>query len=334
MDSVGPRPMTAIQLARTTERLQDADIVIADRRIESASVVSFGLELPSGGALPDFSPGSHIDLILPDGVIRQYSLIRADKGGRRWWIGVLREPAGRGGSAWLHDHGMIGSVLRARGPRNNFPLLPAQRYLFIAGGIGITPLLPMISSVSRGQADWTLWYGGRARASMAFLDELTRYPARVVVHPEDEFGMLDLAVILGRPVEQTLIYCCGPAGLIDAVEQHCKSWPARSLQVERFSAKVREPLERPDGEIEVVCSRSQVTVVVSPEETILQALENGGVDVLSSCTYGVCGSCITPVLEGIPDHRDSVLTDEERAAGNVMTVCVSRARGRRLVLDL
>ncbi len=216
-----------------------------------------------------------------------------------------------------------------RGPRNRFPLEPARRYRFIAGGIGITPILPMLAAAEEAGADWTLLYGGRTRASMAFTGELARYGARVSLAPEDETGLLDLPAVLAGLPSGTLVYCCGPGPLLDAVEERC---PPGVLRVERF-----RPKERPAGAgnaFEVVLSRSGRTLTVTPDVSVLDAVRGAGVEVLYSCTEGTCGTCETDVLEGEPDHRDSLLTEEERARGETMLICVSRCRGRRLVLDL
>jgi ferredoxin-NADP reductase len=306
----------------------EADVVVVARRDEAAGVVGLELALPSGGALPAWTPGAHIDVELPGGLTRQYSLCGdpADRG--RWRIGVLREADGRGGSRWIADEVTAGTTLRVRGPRNNFPLGPADRYVFVAGGIGITPLLPMIREVAARGADWELHYGGRSRASMAFLAELAGHGDRVRVYPQDEVGLLDLGAV---PAELgTVVYCCGPTGLIEALEARC---PAGTLRVERFTA-APVVVEGPDSSFEVVCERSGVTVTVDPGTSVLAAVEDAGIGVLSSCTEGICGTCETTVLEGEPDHRDSLLSEDEKAAGDIMLICVSRCRGARLVLDL
>jgi ferredoxin-NADP reductase len=229
----------------------------------------------------------------------------------------------------------VGDVVRIRGPRNNFELAPSPRYLFIAGGIGITPILVMISAAEAAGADWRLVYGGRHRASMAFLDELARYGDRVTVCPQDETGLLDLDTLLGIPVADTLVYCCGPEPLLAAVEQRCAFWPRRALHVERFSAKPLTAPSRAEA-FEVVLARSELTLTVPPDRSILDVVDDAGVGVLSSCAEGTCGTCETPVLEGEPDHRDSVLDEDERERerGACMMICVSRSRSPRLVLDL
>jgi ferredoxin-NADP reductase len=248
---------------------------------------------------------------------------------------VLLDPQGRGGSRKVHEMLKPGDPVAVRGPRNHFPLRAAARYIFIAGGIGITPILPMIAVVIEAGADWKLYYGGRSQASMAFLDELEGYGDRVVVWPEDQRGLLPLDEILGDPAGDVLVYCCGPEGLLAAAEQRCAAWPAGALHLERFTAKPQpEPAAAAAASFDVVCQRSGVTVTVPPGKSIIDALDENGVSVLSSCLEGVCGTCETRVLEGIPDHRDSLLTEDEREANEYMMVCVSRSKSDRLVLDL
>ncbi|UQS24319.1 PDR/VanB family oxidoreductase [Amycolatopsis thermalba] len=311
---------------------QVVTLQVTAREQRAEGVLALTLSRPDGGRLPDWTPGAHIDLVLPNGETRQYSLCGDRWDAHRYRIGVLREPAGRGGSAYVHDHLRVGDRVGVGGPRNNFPLVPSDRYLFVAGGIGITPLLPMIHQADLLGADWTLLYGGRRRASMAFTDELAGYGDRVHLVPEDEHGLLDLASWLGTPRPGTRVYCCGPAPLLAAVETACQSWPPHSLHVERFTAREQAPVR--DEPFEVELRRTGATVTVTPEVSVLDAVRGAGVDVLSSCRQGTCGTCETGVLAGIPDHRDSILADHERADGDCMFVCVSRSRTDRLVLDL
>ncbi|MFF6809926.1 PDR/VanB family oxidoreductase [Streptomyces sp. NPDC012403] len=307
----------------------DIELVVERREPAAEGVLVLTLRHPSGAQLPVWEPGAHIDLLLGPGLERQYSLCGdpADRGS--WRIAVLRERNGRGGSAHVHERVRPGDKVRARGPRNRFRLEPAGRYRFVAGGIGITPVLPMLAAVEAAGADWTLLYGGRTRASMAFTGELARYGERVTLAPEDETGLLDLSPVLAGLPEDTLVYCCGPGPLLDAVGERC---PAGVLRVERFRLEDRHA--GTGGAFEVVLARSGRTLTVPPDVSVLDAVRGAGVEVLYSCTEGTCGTCETDVLEGEPDHRDSVLTEEERAAGETMLICVSRCRGRRLVLDL
>jgi ferredoxin-NADP reductase len=226
-------------------------------------------------------------------------------------------------------------VLEARGPRNNFALGDAQRYVFIAGGIGITPILAMVREAQRRGADWTLLYGGRCRESMAFVDELREFEGRVTLHPEAERGLLPLVDHLATPAPGALVYCCGPERLIEAVSDAMAAWPPGSLHVERFRPVA--PIagqEDGDHEFELEAAASGVRVRVPVGMTVVRALESVGVYPATSCEEGICGTCETKVLEGVPDHRDSLLSPEEQQAGNSMMICVSRCRGPRLVLDI
>jgi ferredoxin-NADP reductase len=310
-----------------------AELVVVERRDVADDVVSLVLADPDGPDLPSWTPGAHVDLLLGDGLVRQYSLCGSPADRARWRIGVLREQHGRGGSQKVHDALHAGTTVTVRGPRNNFPLRTAEGYLFLAGGIGITPLLPMMAAATAAGRPWELFYGGRRRSSMAFADELPG--ESVTLWPEDERGLLDLDAILGTPRPGTLVYTCGPEGLLAAVEQRCAAWPSHSLHVERFAPKPADPAEEvPASTLEVRCDRSALTVTVPPDQTILEAVEEAGISVLSSCREGVCGTCETRILEGVPDHRDSLLTEEERAEGDYLMICISRAKTDRLVLDL
>jgi ferredoxin-NADP reductase len=309
--------------------LYEAELVVERRESAADGVLALTLRHPLGEELPSWEPGAHIDVVLGPDLERQYSLCGDPTDRQAWRIAVLREPDGRGGSAYVHGQLDEGDKVRVRGPRNHFALEPAPRYRFIAGGIGITPILPMLAAAQTAGAEWTLLYGGRTRESMAFTGELSRYGDRVTIAPQDEAGLLDLASVLAGVPEGTLVYCCGPGPLLDAVEARC---PAGVLHVERFQPKAQVVAE--NTEFEVVLERSGRTLTVAPDVSVLDTVRAAGVEVLFSCTEGTCGTCETDVLDGAPDHRDSVLTDEEREAGETMLICVSRCRGKRLVLDL
>ncbi|WP_345771541.1 PDR/VanB family oxidoreductase [Geodermatophilus sabuli] len=310
-----------------------ATLQVVDKSTVAEDVVTLTLADPDGRRLPDWTPGAHIDLVLPTGDTRQYSLCGDRFDSRTYRIGVLREPAGRGGSAFVHDSLQPGDTVGVGGPRNNFPLVPSERYLFVAGGIGITPLLPMVTQAAMLGADWRLLYGGRRRASMAFLDELAPHGDRVRVMPQDETGLLDLPAFLGEPEPGTKVYCCGPGPLLDAMGLACVDWPPSALRTERFVAEEQAAPVR-TAPFEVQLARTGTTVTVPLGTSVLEAVGSAGVEVLSSCRQGTCGTCETTVLDGVPDHRDSILDDAERAAGDCMFICVSRAASDRLVLDL
>jgi ferredoxin-NADP reductase len=310
------------------------DLVVLSREEAADSIVVLTLADPHGAALPPWTPGAHIDLVLTAELVRQYSLCGALEPDDRWRIAVLREAEGRGGSAFVHERLVPGTRVTARGPRNHFELVPAKSYLFIAGGIGITPLLPMMAAAERNRVPWRLHYGGRTLGSMAFRDELeASYGPRIALTPQDRFGLLDLTALLAAPQPDTAVYCCGPEPLLVAVEQQLAHWPGECLHVERFAPKAVGPPAWAES-FEVELAQSGLVVPVPPDRSILDVVRDAGVDVLSSCEEGTCGTCETPILSGAADHRDSVLTAAEHAANDTMMICVSRAACPRLVLDL
>ncbi|MEV5302947.1 MULTISPECIES: PDR/VanB family oxidoreductase [Amycolatopsis methanolica group] len=307
--------------------------VVAEIVPEADGIKSLRLEPASGDKMPAWEPGAHIDLVLAPGLERQYSLCGDPTDLRSWRIGVLREPESRGGSAHVHEKLSVGDQILCRGPRNNFALTEAERYLFIAGGIGITPILPMIRQCEAAGKPWNLFYGGREEASMAFRAELTPYGDRVTYWPQNVHGHLDLPTILGTPQAGTAVYCCGPGGLLDAVEQRCEAWPDGALHLERFRPK-DGALEGENTEFEVVLDYSGITLTVAPDQSIVDAVEAAGVHIPTSCREGTCGTCETVVLEGEPDHRDSYLTPQEKESGEVIMPCCSRSCSKTLILDL
>jgi ferredoxin-NADP reductase len=312
----------------------ELELRVASREEPAENVVGLGLRRPDGAPLPAWTPGSHIDLVLDDDLVRQYSLVGPVADASEWRIGVLLEAEGRGGSRHVFEKLHPGSTVRVRGPRNHFELAPADRYLFIAGGIGITPITGMIAEAEQRGTPWTLTYGGRTAASMAFAAELQdRYGERVTLVPQDEQGHIDLASLLGEPADGTLIYCCGPAPLLEAVEGAAAEWPEGSLRFERFTPAEQADLDT-DQPFEVELALSDLVVTVPPGKSVLEAIDEAGVDVLSSCGEGTCGTCETAILAGRADHRDSVLTPQEKAENGSMMICVSRSAGPRLVLEL
>lgn len=308
------------------------DAVVTDRKPVADGVIELTIERVDGGALPSWDPGAHIDLVLAPTMIRQYSLLGDPADRRCWRIAVLLEEAGRGGSAHVHRHLRPGARLQVSHPRNDFPLVEAPAYLFVAGGIGITPILPMVRAVAASGGGWTLCYGGRTRRSMAYLGELPASAGKVLIRPQDECGLLPLEKLVAAATDGTAVYCCGPEPLLAAAARLCALRPALALHVERFAPAAADG--RAEKTIEVELASSGVTVVVEPGRSILEALEEAGVAVLSSCRTGICGTCETGVADGVPEHRDSVLTEQERQANDLMMICVSRASSHRLVLDL
>ena len=312
------------------------ELVVREMRWEADGVIAVRLEESNGATLPVWQPGAHIDIHLGKGIVRQYSLCGDPSDRTSYRIAVLRDPSTRGGSKYVHETLRPGHLVSVSLPRNNFQFLDAAKYVFIAGGIGITPMLPMISAAQRAGADWELHYGGRSRDTMAFLADLETYGEHVSVVSEDREGVIDLDALLGTPRPDTLVYTCGPEGLLNAVEGTCCEWDSETVRLERFKPKTRaENEEEPaDSAISVRCETSGVTVEVGPDIPILDALETAGVDVPNSCREGMCGSCETRVLCGTPDHRDYVLSSAEQESGETMMICVSRATTAELVLDL
>jgi ferredoxin-NADP reductase len=326
--------IVTVTTTKTIIREHETDLVVQEARAVANDVIVLTLADPRGAELPAWTPGAHIDLILGDDLTRQYSLCGSPSKPDVWHVAVLLAPASRGGSQRVHSGLTPGSRVRVRGPRNHFPLVASPRYLFIAGGIGITPILPMIAEAEATGADWRLLYGGRERTSMAFLDELATYGDRVSIVPQSEMGMLDLGAVLSTPQPDTLVYCCGPEGLLSAVERFCENWPPGALHLERFAAKPQEPAAEAESSFELVLERSGLTLQVPPDKSVLTVIRDAGVSVLASCLEGVCGTCETEVIDGDVDHRDSVLNEEEQASNEYMMVCVSRCRSSRLTLNL
>jgi ferredoxin-NADP reductase len=323
--------MTPVSLGTEQERR----VRVTQLRWEADGVLSLRLEDPDGLDLLPWEPGAHVDLRLPSGLVRQYSLCGHPDETGAYTVAVLREAAGRGGSAEIHDVALAGRELTIRGPRNRFPLVDAPEYLFVAGGIGITPILSMIREVAARDVPWTLHYGGRSLKSMAFREVLSEIGGdRVHFVPEDEAGRLRLDEILPGVRETTVIYTCGPAGLIAAIQERAGATGA--LHVERFSAPADDaampPVDTDVFEVELA-SNGQV-LEVPPGRSILDAVRDVRPEVMSSCEEGFCGTCETKVLAGIPEHRDTILTAAERERGASMMICVGRSRSPRLVLDL
>lgn len=308
---------------------------VASRELLAVDVVGLVLASPDGAVLPEWLPGAHIDIELADGLVRQYSLCGDPADRLNYRIAILREAQGRGGSRRIHDELKPGDAVRVGGPRNNFELVPAQRYIFIAGGIGVTPIVPMLAAAERAGAQWQCVYGGRRRNSMAFAQELERHGDRVRVSPEDQGGLLPLDEILANPRDDTVIYCCGPEALLQAVEASVarNGWLAGSLRIERFSPVVHAG-DKPNSAFVVELAKSGLNLTIPADKSILQTLEDAGHFFPSSCGVGTCGTCEVSVLHGTPEHRDSILSPQEREEGTHMMICVSRARSASLVLDL
>jgi ferredoxin-NADP reductase len=314
-----------------TQRVdRDLNLVVDEIRVEAQDVRSFRLAAAGGAELPRWQPGSHLDVLLPSGRRRQYSLCGdpADRGSYR--IAVRRIVEGAGGSRELHELVSIGSTLTVRGPRNAFPYVRAAGYLFIAGGIGITPILPMVKQAAAGAAPWRLVYTGRSRESMPFLDELAALdPAQVWIRPYDRYGFpASGAELLTYAPAGATVYCCAPATMIASVRRDLAASAAGALHFERFTA----PLIVDGQPFEIALRRSNRVLTVPADRSTLDVIRHAVPDIAYSCQQGFCGTCRTWVISGEIDHRDRVLTNRERA--DTMTICVSRSRGGRITVDL
>jgi tetrachlorobenzoquinone reductase len=305
---------------------------------EAESINSYELVAPGGGDLAPFSAGSHVDLHLPNGMIRSYSLVNDQRERYRYVVAVNKDAASRGGSTFIHETLRAGDIINNSQPRNNFALQEdAAHSVLIAGGIGITPLLSMIRRLQALERSWELFYTAQTRAVAAFLDELgaLRSGAPASVHlnfdQEPSGRMLDLAAIIEAAPAEAHLYCCGPVPMLEAFEAATAGRPSAQVHVEYFKAKEKPAAE---GGFEVKLARSDRTIFVEPGKTILNALLDAGIAANYACTEGVCGTCETRVIEGLPDHRDLFLGKEEQAANTTMMICCSGSKSRTLVLDL
>ena len=305
-------------------------------RHEAEGIISVELRPWGDTVFTPFEAGSHIDLHLPNGLVRSYSLLNAPSDQGRYVVGILRDRASRGGSRYVHEQLRVGTQLQISQPRNNFALdTRASHSVLVAGGIGITPIYCMFRQLLALGHSAELIYCARSRAEAALVDEISGLGAKVLYHFNDEKGGLpDLASYLaGRPAD-THFYCCGPTPMLDAFEQTCERLGYPHAHIERFTAAEVAASEDAQDSYSVELSKSGKTVSVEPGLNLLDVLLEAGCDIEYSCREGVCGSCETRVLEGDVDHRDGVLSKAERAANKSMMVCVSGCKSRRLVLDL
>lgn len=320
----------------------DHERLLTVRAITPAAdgVITIELADPAGGDLSHWSPGAHIDVTVhgPEGELtRQYSLCGDPADRSHYRIGVLREPESRGGSAYLHESLAVGDDVTVAGPRNHFELVTdAASYIFIAGGIGITPLLPMIAALEARGADWELHYVGRSASTMAFCEELAPYAGRVHLAPRDCAPRPDLAGLLAEHVPGRVVYSCGPDALLDSLEETMAAagWAPGALHTERFTPIVVD--RSGDEAFEIELANAGLTLTVPADQSIFATVREAGVSVLGSCLEGTCGTCETEIVEwsGEIEHRDTVLTAEERETNETLMLCVSRCRGGRLTLDL
>ncbi len=312
------------------------EVRIVGRHVEAEDVLSFELQRADGSPLPPYSAGAHVDVHLPGGLVRQYSLCSPEGMHSKYTIGVLKEPSSRGGSKALHESVQVGDKLTISEPRNKFPLdVHARRSLLFAGGIGITPILAMADELARDGRDFELHYCTRSRTRMAFLERIASSPwaAKASLHFDDGAPerRLDATRVLGAPADDVHVYVCGPAGFMLGAGRTL-GWQEARLHREYF---VAEPVDHTsDKPFEIQLRRSGRTVFVAADKSAATALAEAGVDIPLSCEQGVCGTCLTRVLEGIPDHRDFYLTEEEHQRNDSFTPCCSRSLTPRLLVDL
>lgn len=285
--------------------------------------------------VPPFTAGSHVDVNLPNGSIRQYSIANPETDRGRYLLGVKLDAKGRGGSRCLHEDVKVGSVLKIGRPRNNFPLAEgAAASIFIAGGIGITPIHCMIEKLQALGQNWRLHYAARNRAEAVFLSRFEQAGDRVHFHADSEHDdqVMDVAAIVRAAAPDAHLYCCGPAPMLTTFEDACADRPKSLVHLERFSAP--DAIAATGGAYTVELAKTRRSIAVQPGQTLIQALQAAGIKVKISCEQGICGTCETRVLAGTPDHRDSILSDDEKASNETMMICCGGSLSPTLVLDL
>jgi len=313
-------------------------VKVQRKTLEAQDIASFELVKPDGSALPGFSAGSHIDVQMPGGLTRQYSLCNDAAEQHRYRIAVLKDPVSRGGSVNMHDAVNEGDTLLISEPRNHFPLVHAERTLLLAGGIGVTPLLCMAQRLAHAGSEFEMHYCTRSPSRTAFRDEIAKadWAERVQFHFDDgaDAQKLQLEKLLARPDAGTHVYVCGPTGFIDWVVKTADrlGWPKDQVHLEYFGAAPQDTAG--DRAFQVKIASSGATYDVPADKTVVHALQEHGIEILVSCEQGVCGTCITRVLQGECDHRDLYFTDEEKSKHDQFTPCCSRAKSSVLVLDL
>lgn len=326
-------------------------LLVEKSTLIAEGILSLELVHPAHEVLPSWEPGAHIEVSLPSGRRRQYSLCGEPCDRTSYKIAIGLDQNGKGGSVEIHQTVLEGKQLEIREPRNNFQLHPAAEYLFVAGGIGITPIVPMIHAVAQAQKPWRLYYGGRSLASMAFCEELRALGSNVVIWPQDENGLMDIEGVVAAHASgssEASVYCCGPEGLLRAALESCETLQTRQpLHFERFSSDLallsQQPTARTptttaetsqDTDFEVELYRSGTVLKVPAERSLLDVVREAAPDIPYSCEEGHCGTCETTVIDGTPAHNDIFLTDEEKASGKTMMICVGRSKTPRLVLDI
>ncbi len=315
------------------------EVVVVSKKTAAEDICVFELARPDGAALPPFSAGAHIDVYLPNGIIRQYSLCNHPDESHRYEIGVLKDPASRGGSLAMHQQISEGDRIQISEPRNHFPLAhEARRSLLFAGGIGVTPILCMAERLAHAGEEFEMHYCTRSPARTAFMERIqaSAFANQVQFHFDDgdEAQKLDAARLLATPTPGTHVYVCGPGGFMEHVlnTAQAQNWPAEQVHREYFAAA---PVDHSaDGSFEIKLSSTGQVFEIPADKTVIEVLEEHDIEIPFSCESGVCGTCLTRIIEGEPDHRDYFLTESERAMNDQFTPCCSRAKTPRLVLDI
>ncbi|MBD0860399.1 oxidoreductase [Gordonia sp. zg691] len=332
------RPLSPLHDGPVNDGITQVRIVGRECVARDSNVIALTLESPDGGPLPPWHAGAHLDVLLPSGRMREYSLCGDPTDRERYRIAVRRVPDGGGGSVEVHDVLRVGDIISIKGPRNAFPLAvpghgsPARRVRFVAAGIGITPILPMLATAERFGLDWSMIYTGRSADSIPFLDEVARFGERITIRTDDDHGLPTMTELLG-PVDDThadlAVYCCGPVPMLEGLRRHLAGRADIELHYERFSPP---PVEN-GTEFTVTLASTGVQIPVAADESALAAIRRVLPSVPYSCQQGFCGTCKVATLSGDIDHRDNILTEPEREAGTILT-CVSRSAGGNLTLDL
>ncbi len=309
------------------------DVRLSAVRYAASEINIYEFSPLRGVALPAAEPGAHVDLHLPNGLIRQYSIAEPGSNPSRYVTAIKRDAASRGGSQYIFDKLKVGDLLKLGAPVNNFALHDGVEHsVLIAGGIGITPIWAMAQQLRAQNRSWELHYSARSKADMAFIDDIKMaLPAKLHFDDEAQGAFLDLRSIVSHAPEHAHLYCCGPNQMLSTFDEVTATWPADQIHVEHFAAKEQADLK---GGYVVELVRDGRTFNIPPGKSILAVLREAGINVPFSCEDGVCGACETTVLSGTPDHRDSVLSKKEREANKSMMICCSGSQGDRLVLDL
>jgi ferredoxin-NADP reductase len=309
------------------------ELVLTEVRMAARDTNLYTFARADKGALPGAEPGAHLGVILPNGIERQYSLTHSGPSLTHYTVGVKRDANSRGGSVFMHDQLRVGASVHIVPPRNNFPLKEdAELSVFVAGGIGITPIYCMVQRLIALGRNWELYYSSRSRRDAAFLDELKSHAqAHFHFDDEEEGRFLQVAKIVEGLPKHAHLYCCGPAPMLAAFEAATANWPPEQIHVEYFTPKFAAASE---GGFVVELARSKRELTVPPGKSILQVVREAGIQVPHSCEEGVCGACETRVISGTPDHRDTILTEQERKESATMMICCSGSKSPRLVLDI